>query len=236
MTIKYGFSMKEDNETYVFDGYLECYVMLNNGVGALPFKPVVVRYKPVPFIVQNQPFCGVGIDEEIYNYYDVKNKKVYTKCKKVELDGSDDEEWTIDIKSGYFKTVIPGISTVLGGSGIAHLVCDRYRQDFGDNLQDEHPSIKDMHFYGRSSWFGYGAVVFHDSTVPLVVDAWRNRLHKKPITLVYSAVASVMDVSSTVTDDGIIDVEGGGIITAINESNLPSPSSIKYLVTYPKEV
>jgi hypothetical protein len=59
-----------------------------------------------------------------------------------------------------------------------------------------------------------------------------------PITFCYElAVPVVTDISEYIAaNDNLIEVEAGGTITAVNEHNFAAPSSIKYLVTYPKEV
>lgn len=209
------------------------YPMLNKGSIALPYAPYNKHSLSIPAEVQAKDGYGLGINEKIYNYVDWKNKKLYVKCKKVVFDGSDDESWMID--SGCFKTVLPDVSTIVGDER-AYFICDKYQEDSGNDLVSD-SKIRDKHFYGRSSYFGYGAVAFKNSLVALDVTAWREHLAEEPITLVYSLAApEIYDISDTLTANGIIDVEGFGTITPVNEHKHPVPSSIKYLVTYPKEV
>jgi hypothetical protein len=204
--------------------------MLNKGSTALPYVPYNKHSLSIPAEVQAKDGYGLGINEKIYNYVDWKNKKLYVKCKKVVFDGSDDESWMID--GDVFKILLPDISNAIGDN-IAYFVCDKYQEHDGVGL----PNIPDMYFYGESSWFGYGAVAFKNSFVSLDITAWREHLKTNPITLVYSLnTPDIIDISDVLLDNGIIPVESGGVITMINEHKLAVPSSIKYLVTYPKEV
>jgi hypothetical protein len=65
---------------------------------------------------------------------------------------------------------------------------------------------------------------------------WNNK--GDPLTIVFANKNwNVADVTDKFREnDEILMVEAGGTITAVNEHKLAAPSSIKYLVTYPKEV
>lgn len=176
---------------------------------------------PIPTEVQNIDGYGWGVNENVYNYVDWGAKKFHRVLEKVILDGSDDEVWMID--SGNFKTSIADISTIQGSVERAFAVCDKYEAT-------ENTTLPDKSFYCHSTWFGYGSVVFKDSSVTLDVVAWRAHLAESPITLIYTRYTpKVENIPSILSVDTYVPIEEGGSIVFENAQGQAVPNTISYV-------
>jgi hypothetical protein len=81
-----------------------------------------------------------------------------------------------------------------------------------------------------------GSIIINDSRFSSIEEAQRILNQEKTIIYYELEMPEFTDISSLFAENNLIKVEAGGTITAVNEHKFAVPSSIKYLVTYPKEV
>ena len=223
-TVKFGFHMI-DTETYSVDGSFECDVMLNVGTNVLPFSHSAKTQSLIlPYTLRSAD----NIKDEIV-IADGKVQIIKRTNERI-FDGSADELWACE--SGGFRITLSDISTIEFSSDVAYFVCDKYTQDDGSNL----PEIQNKHFYGRTSYFGYGAVVFKNNDIEYTTDAWRTYLASNPIKLVYTlAKDEVIDITDTEVGKALLELHTNAPSTTIItdcdcyvQYSLPSQKELDY--------
>jgi hypothetical protein len=200
--------------------------MLNHGSVSLPYKPYVGTLDT--FAIPEEAQVSNGINDECYDYLDFARKKVIKNVGVVDFGALNFSVYANDANRTIFVTSITGILPNTDSNKIAALLVDGYRSvsqseiwKAGDITQSAYPS-------NASS-------VYVIETPNMSMDEFKSKINGKKLYYCLAA-PEVIDVSSANLPDPYIEVEAGGTITAVNEHNFAAPSSIKYLVTYPKEV
>ena len=212
------------------------YPMLNYGATAAPYKPYRVDNPigtlAIPEAVQALDGYGVGVDADHYNHLKVVGNKVFYHkvCEKVVLDGVREKINEVTQSAiGLYRAsaIMPRIAATPHHFIISHFIAQN-KKALG---------------YSWITGSPVTALIMYNTDQSLTtVDAWNAWLAEQsaagnPVTAVYAlANPTVTDVTEHFTAMPFIEVEGDGALTAVNEYKQAAPSSVKYLVTYPKEV
>jgi hypothetical protein len=189
------------------------YVQVEAGSETTKLVPFVgtIATKPIPEALRNfleDKGYGLGVNETYHNYIDYERKVFVQKCKEIVFDGSSDETWSIAGTGEQIRafTVIP---TAHEG------ICDRFPLGNAQNIGQ---------FDLQADYIRFNAY-----GLATTVDEWRNWLSEKPLTVIYALAEPVeIDISAYLTGD-IIEVQGGGTITAVNEYEYAVPSTIQFI-------
>jgi hypothetical protein len=200
--------------------------MLNHGSVSLPYKPYVGTLDT--FAIPEEAQVSNGINDECYDYLDFARKKVIKNVGVVDLGALNFSISSVDANRTIFVTSITGILPNTDFNKIAALLVDGYRS-VSQNATWVAGDIT------QSAYESNPSTVFVIETPNMSMDEFKSKINGKKLYYCLAA-PEVIDVSSANLPDPYIEVEAGGTITAVNEHNFAAPSSIKYLVTYPKEV
>lgn len=230
---RFSFTMNEDFAIsiggYVEYGTYSFKIQLSRGSNELPYARYVSAIDTFTIPEAVQARCeGYGYGVDIFsNTIDLEHKS-YVKCaNKIVFTGTENwNVWSDETASlFYIDGLLPGISPLKG-------VCSHC-----DYREIDNRNILLIGTYVYTTGIIRMRLSFNHSTV----EEFKAYLAEQyasgtPVTIVYGVEKTVTDISDLLTSNNYIEVEAGGTITAVNEHKLAAPSSIKYLVTYPKEV
>lgn len=189
--------------------------MLNEGATALPYVPYAKHTLPIPTEIQSLDGYGEGVNADCYNYIDFKKKQFVKRVKRVDMGTL---IWTYD--SEYSRHRAAAISDAKVGVRKAQCLMAMYTA-----YSNSEPinSITD-----KAVYMSNGDLYIHDSSYP---DANSFQAAMSGVILYYElATPEVTDISHILSDDNMIEVEGGGTITFENEGKFAVPSSITYML------
>lgn len=204
-------------------------IMLNKGPTALPYTPYQEHTLSIPEAVRP----ANGINAEVYDSIEwskdgrVKTKRV--KCGVVTFDGT--ENITFQDSISMFELVLPKesyqVSSGLGNIGL----CNIYDVFTGihNNMPDRSIVIAPLTITTRKT------LVFVKDNRFATVESFKEHLAQlgangNPFQIVYQlATPEVTDISSLITSDNLIPIEGNGILTFENEYGYATPSTVEYI-------
>lgn len=177
-------------------------------VKGAPFKQYVKRTIEIPEAVQTLPGYGQGISNSWYNYIDFNTKQFIRNVNEIIFNGQFFESWSV----------------------VGEYLVDSWHSPLYDSSQK---LISDSTY---ECTFVNGSIAFKAAHA-YTVESWKSYLSSNPIHVLAKLNSPVVKyISDILLNDGLIEVNKNGTIIAVNEHNYPVPSSVKYLVTYPKEV
>ena len=206
-------------------------VMLVKGSNVAPYKPYrtdLVDTWDIPKAIQSLDGYGDGIYDGYYKYYNYidYNRKIYVQnAYKLVLDGITNGkkiERVLTANGLYYGTLKISYSSVYNPAPMtSHFV--KYTNTIQAGVAYiAGTDIKDLIMYNI------------DQTLTTVNDwnAWLKAQYDSgnPITIVYALAEPIeTDISAYLPNDNFIAVEGGGVLTFVNEHKQPIPSTIQYL-------
>lgn len=177
-----------------------------------PYKEFVKHSYDIPTGVSNLEGYGAYMSDTLYNFIDFTKRRFVRNVVDTTLTGN--EPWS---------KLPTGVVECNDTSGI-----------FGGVLDPLYTPITDSVYRCEISAFRTLQFII---PVSMTVDDWQQYLRENPIRIIAKLANPVLvDVSDILTIDGTVDVEALGAVVFINDNKTPVASSIKYLVTYPKEV
>lgn len=195
--------------------------MLVHGSTPQEYKPYIgtIATKPIPEALRNfleDKGYGLGIDSTYFNYIDYERKVFVQNVIKVSFDGTENCYFDGDFDRG--ELPLP-----FRAKDGAKAIC---------NKSEQNPNA----LYGAEQGF-----VVHDDYLLLTIgwyedtDAFKAQLatwyaEGNPLTVIYALAEPVeTDISEYLTGDNLIEVQGGGTITAVNEYEYAVPSTIQFI-------
>ena len=208
--LRYGFYLFVNSNTKIEN--VTVYPMLNIGEDAAPFKPYkeTVDTFSIPEEIQALDGYGDGINESCYNYIDYEKKQFIKRVGKVDMGTLD---WVVDLGSCLY-------SANLNCKYLGNVLCVGYETVFDDSLLLS--GTWDIICAGN----GYIGLT---NTSNDEAETFKSAMSGN---MLYYELAEpiVTDISDLISEDSFIEVEGGGAITAVNESNSAVPSEISYML------
>ena len=206
-------------------------LMLNRGSTALPYSPYTESPLPNPAAVQSVDGWGQGIDATYNNHIawsEDGTEKTYNKMVyEFVLDGSTDEVYSIN--SAYSGTLYNCFTINLGAGkwlkAASVGVCNQCEITTSATILEEDAPYA---YFGNVS-IGQFFFKLPKATAPDVATL-RTYLVSNPVIVLYVATPEVTDISSLITSDNFIGVEGGGTLTFENEYGYDVPSEVEYQV------
>ncbi len=202
------------------------YPMVNYGTETAPFTPYIgtLDTLAIPEAVQSLEGYGLGVDSTYYNYIDYERKVFVQNVEKVTFDGT--EGWYIpttvqDSESRYYQAKLQ----------LAPLGYDKGIANYYDFSEVGIRTTGKGWYLLASSYIR----VRPDLALYPDVASWKAHLAERyasgnPLTVVYKLAEPIeTDISAYLTEDNLIEVEGGGTITAVNEHALATPSKIQFV-------
>lgn len=209
------------NLTAAYGATIKNLVVKANGIEV---KTDIITTYTIAEVVQALDGYGLGINAEYNNRIEFteEGRAVFKKTvKKIVLNGT--ENWKRN-DSGYFLVQLADLSTGFTSTGhYAYAVCNRY-------AESDAGAIPDKCFYIRQNYFAYASIAFRDDSAADLT-AWKAMLAASPITLIYSLAAEFVeetDITDLMSVDNLIEVEGGGTITAANANDSAAYTEITY--------
>lgn len=193
------------------------YPMLNSGTTALPYAPFSRDTLPIPEAVRALDGFGWGINEDVYNYIDWKNKRFIKRVGKAVFDGTESWTFATDSDNLPFYRVLSwsaAHNARVGGSNICNI------------LNTNYPAEGSLSISGNLNAY----IVSTYTTL----DEWKARLAElyasgNPMTIYYELITPIItDISSLLPADNILRVQPRGTVTPINEHGYAVPSTITY--------
>ena len=208
------------------------YPMINKGTTALPYVPYVKHTLSIPEAVQALDGYGQGIpDTDCYNFIDWRPEDGVTEWhrmkSRVVLTG--DENWEIyNTDYPYVFSVTLDVSAV-GEVGRTMERCTHYpfysgnleNTDFGFRFQNTGVKksnrifISDVSYSGDVEAFKAYLAAEYANGNPVIIEY---RMYEPEVT----------DISDLLPADNLIEVEGGGTLTFVNEYSYDVPSTVTY--------
>ena len=217
---KYGLVYKND-------------IIIAKGTEAVPYRPYVgtIDTFTIPETVQARKGYGLGVPNAVSNLIEFRGGRVFelNQCEEIVVDGVNVKFDVASTANGYryFAITLPKVAYDYNS-----LVASHFEVSY---------KLEPGYAYLSGSPRNLLACYFIDQTMTTKEEANAYAAERynsgNPIKFVVAyETVEVTDITDSFTHDNLISVEGGGTITAVNEHKLAAPSSIKYLVTYPKEV
>jgi hypothetical protein len=201
-------------------------IMFNEGSTALPHEPYFEGLRDVkvseircedsrlliPAEIQALDGYGEGVNADCYNYIDFEKKQFVKKAGKVNLSSLSWGSLTSDGSSYWWKTTIHDIKYTSSNTEIGNALAQNYSIRQGNGMS--------------ASLIGELAI----DTDGVSVNT--GSATDKPQGMLYYELATpeVTDISHILSDDNMIEVEGGGTVTFENEHQFAVPSSITYML------
>lgn len=190
-------------------------VMLNKGTTALPYTPYTETSFVIPEAVQALDGYGWGVNEDCYNYIDYEKKQFVKRVGKIDMGNVNFQYGSAAVVfSGNFPTKAKGLTD--------NLIADRYVTTSGGSVYE----MPDLSIRTNESGTGF----YIKNTA--YTDAASFKAAMQGVMLYYElATPIVTDITDLITADNFIKVEGGGIVTLVNEYNKAAPSEITYYIS-----
>ena len=195
------------------EGYDATYtdIQIELGTEATEYEP----YKAIePFTIPTGARgvgYGMGINENCYNYIDFERGVYVQNCAEVNLGSL---SWTYDTSGKFFWTVLAKMKKL--GVGI----CEKYpvSQTWGVNLDKAICRIYTHHS---------DALNIKDSSY---TDAATLKAALNGVYLIYELATPIETDISDYIQDNFIEVQSGGILTAVNEYNYDTQFEVEYMM------
>ena len=193
--------------------------MIKYGTEVAPYAPYTRRTYPIPAEVQALEGWGLGVNETYHNRIDWEKKQYRREVGIIDM-GSLSYSMRESNGRYIFGAYIPNIVGYADGDLPLPAVAVGYR---GVRVNDIWVD-GDM-AYGSTA-IGYTKVEFINNAY---TDAMAFKTAMSGRMIVYAlATPIITDISHILPDDNLIEVEGGGTITAVNENELDAPTKIEY--------
>ena len=210
-----------EGQSVTFSNY-----QIEYGTKATEYTPYIgtLDTLALPEAVQSLEGYGLGVNSEYFNYIDYSRKVFVQRVKEIVFDGT--EYWKDEYtgENTFYRVELPlnSISQRIG-------ICNLYNFDSVGSITT------------MQGWFiVYDAFpnrfrVRPDLSLYPDVASWKAHLAElyasgNPLTFVYALTDPIeTDISAYLTEDNLIEVEGGGSITAVNEYELATPSKIQFV-------
>ena len=206
----------------VYAGYHATYddIIFNKGSTALPYTHYTKHTLPVPSEAQALDGYGQGISESLYNYIDYETKQFVKRVGAVDMGTLD---WVRSVDSDYgiirFYATVSGLKESEAIGAVA-VLCAPYTTH-RDALVPSRAKHKTMATYLNR--------VFIVDNTEFYADAAIFKSAMSGVMLYYELAEPIItDISNLISMDNLIEVEGGGTITMVNEHSLAVPSEIIY--------
>jgi hypothetical protein len=212
------------------------YPTLNRGSTAKPYsKGGVVDTFPIS--AELRAFLddkGYGRGVEGYpNYIDFERKVFVQNTYRKVFDGTEAIQMlniSTVVENGKnkkmaFNGLAPQSITTKADVVGAYAICNKYALQSANNVWNGLNG-----FYTDNKWLH-----IYDANYQ-TVEAWKAHLAEldangNPLTIEYALAEPIeIDISAYLTDDNFIEVEGGGIIRAVNDYEYDAPSEINYML------
>jgi hypothetical protein len=194
--------------------------MLNEGATALPYVPYAKHTLPIPSEIQSLDGYGLGIDLEHYNYIDWERKVYVQKVAPI-------ADKTLQSTGYYYDNVVYfallKADTVDENNRGTHILASEFTANPADGNWGDASHVGQV--FGASTisqyWVGFAPNTTVTEAQAIVNDS---------VILVALANPIETDISHILSDDNMIEVEGGGTVTFENEHQFAVPSSITYML------
>jgi hypothetical protein len=213
--------------------------MLNRGSTAKPYSPYGTIVDTFPISAELRAFLepyGYGRGVSGYpNYIDFERKVFVQNTYRKVFDGT--ENWIVTsavaqgtpdvgIKRMLFQnTENKGVE--VSNKIVSPMVCNLYKED---TLENTYYQVNKT-----CAFSGYRIYIYDaDYNTADSVEAWKAHLAElyasgNPLIIEYALAEPIeTDISAYLTDDNFIEVEGGGVIRAVNDYEYGAPSTIEY--------
>lgn len=210
--------------------------MLNRGSTAKPYSPFGTIVDTFPISAELRAFLadkGYGRGVSGYpNYIDFERKVFVQNTYRKVFDGT--ENWqalsisTVVSADKNKKMVFRGLTpqTIISNANEigSYAICNEYSLQSANNVW-----MGESGFYADNLWLH-----IYDANYQ-TVEAWKAHLAElkasgNPLTVEYALETPIeTDISAYLTDDNFIEVEGGGVIRAVNEYEFDAPTTIAYV-------
>lgn len=189
------------------------------GATPKPYAPYKKRTYSIPAEVQALDGWGLGVNETYHNRIDWEKKQYRQEVRKIVLDG------TAGLSYSNARFMMYDILNVASSKGYTTpCICNEFAYNknvSGDSNREDGITtggnmvlIRDARFTTAASFNAYLA---------------ERKAAGDPVVLIYAlATPIITDISHILPDDNLIEVEGGGTITAVNENELDAPTKIEY--------
>ena len=191
-------------------------VMLVKGANIAPYKPYktdLVDTLSIPEEIQTLEGYGEGLPASA-NIIEFENKKYIQNCKKITFTGG--ENWRVGNEIYY--CVIEGYEPK--GLGKQYQINSHFGFGVSENGISVHPSgifrayVVDK-FSTIEEWITY------------VKEQYNNGTPIQSVIVIAEPIET--DISAYLPNDNFITIEGGGVLTFVNELKQPVPSTIQYI-------
>lgn len=196
------------------------YPIINAGTSSAP-----VGTFTLPNIDDVEGVEGVGRGVEGYpNYIDFEREVFVQNTYRKVFNGTEDWGLRGTDQSGVYNMGVTMDVTMpyINGSYMSHIVCDKYPT----------LSANDVYLCNTGIAATDAVIFIHDTNYQDVtaVAAWKAHLAEHPLVVEYAiATPTPIDISTYLTEDNIIEVEGGGVIKAVNDYNQAAPTTIEFV-------
>lgn len=237
--IKYDLALKRWQNSVPVSGV--AYPMINYGTTVAPYKPYRGTIDTFPISEPLRTFLedkGYGRGVEGYpNYIDFERKVFVQNTYRMVFDGN--EEW-VDLVSGaeYNGDVLHDRIMRINASNLPVAVKTTPSSQVGHILCNDYATTS-----ANAVWLGATGIAISTDDINIydpnyntdAVILWKNHLAQlyangTPIVVEYAMESpDEIDISAYLTEDNIIEVEGGGVIKAVNEYNQAAPTTIEFV-------
>ena len=199
---------KGQNVDFVFSPYAY------EGNATKEYIPYVKRTYPIPAEVQALEGYGLGISADCHNRIDWEKKQYRQEVARVRLPSAYDAGGYAESTNRYYIRL-----SYLGLAGNPTFLCDGLEMN---EVIDGNTNTGICMNSGRT--------VFNIRIAGLTTrQEYRDYFAENEVYVVAQlAEPIVTDISAILPDDNFIEVEGGGIVTAVNEDKLAAPTKIEY--------
>ncbi len=220
-TVKSFYGSNQSGKTMLY--YDKCGIF-EGVLTADDFKPYTRSTLPIPASVQALDGYGWGVSDSVYNYVDWEKKQFVKQVEKIELDGTEPfAEWT----SGgvVIGLTLDGVNYDYSRGSDVRGVCSHYNVGVGGVAGEN--AVRFRQGGDMARWY------LVDTALTSLAE-WKSRLTElyaagNPVTVMYKLAEPVItDISDLLSEDNYIPVEGGGMITMVNEYEYAVPSEITY--------
>jgi hypothetical protein len=199
------------------------YPMLNEGDTALPFKQYKGTLDTFPISAELRAFLedkgyGKGINAECCNHIDFERKVFVPKVHEVDLGALEWRKQQTDNRFITSSLPLPSKPYNINTKGVC--ICSLY--DVATWSEVNTAAVSE-------------GIAIYESQV-YIVDTKHNDLETfqnamRGVKLIYELATPMeeIDISTYLDDDNFIEVEGGGVIKAVNEHNYDVPTTIAYV-------
>lgn len=192
-----------------------------------PYTPYRRNTIPIPEAIQSLDGYGRGIDDTYYNYIDWEKRQFVKWVEKREFNGTENIHTVQSGKNRHARFEIGSYGTVITGI----CLCNKLDQALiGEKNENIGFQVLNSNGYNNAQinfrWAGMESQEKADIKAQL--KQWYDS--GSPMVVYYAlSTPEIIDISDILAADNLIEVEGGGTITAVNEFYYDTPNTITYL-------